>query len=373
MTPPSRLDELARLVDLLVDCADDATRERVLLEALAGLDWIEGAALYRRSDAGWHQALVRGPLDALPAAEVVEAVASGTLEATLPHGLRVLTSKESGVAIAIQLHAAQGLGLGREEEGLEEASLDLVEALFAVLLTVQTGADAAPSLLSVVEAPLPATDPEDSCPEAHRMANLLTSINSVQALLSGELGDTPRDDAERYDSIFSEECGRAGALVGEALQGSAETPREPGTSPSAELRAFARRAERELSREGVRLEVLCAPSLDRRRVDLEPLEFRAGLARLVENALGALEGCPPGRRRLQLLWTPLGRDEALLVIEDSAPHARGEDLDGLRATLSGLGLELAPATRREPHGLRLEARLRLLPEPEDEDEPEDGL
>ncbi len=352
MARNSQLDELARLVDTLIDCADDRTRDRVLIEAILALGWAQAAALYRRTAepsapaSGWFEALARGPVDLLPSTGQVEAVAAGELPAELPLGRHVIISGREAGATALALGGA----------GDDEERLDLLEAVFEVLVAVGTSSEQpAPSILNLIDAPLPAAEEDDSASDGqHELRNLLTSINSVQSLLAGDLGELDDQDVERYEGIFDVECERAADLLGEALSGTQGMPSEGLCNPSAELAAWARRETRRPANQAIEIESLCAMALEDRVIDMSAANFRHGLWLLVENALSALHSQKEGCQRLQVLWTPHADGAALLVIEDSSGCAPDEQLASLERELTRLGWRTAPL-ERTAHGLRAQA------------------
>ncbi|MCB9916288.1 MAG: hypothetical protein H6828_14255 [Planctomycetes bacterium] len=346
MTPPSRLDELARLTERLVDCADPVTRDRVLVEALLAGGFAQSAALLRRAEgdeaAGWIEVLARGPRDLLPDAELVAAVARGELDGRLPLA-RVFVARRGARASALALGGP----------GEDEAPLELVEALLEVLAAVE-GADAdAPTLLSILGAPLPASDAGDA--QDPLLDDLLTGIRTTEALLHGELD--ARDDAA-LASFLDHERHHLAELLGDVLRDSASDDDDDASVPGAELDAWHRSATKRAQRAGVHLDALLAPALARRGSTLAAGALRAGLARLELCAFDALAHCPPGRRRLAVTWTASDADAGRLVFEDSAPHVRGEDLGRLARDLAALGLD-ARVGARDAHGLRVELRVPL--------------
>jgi hypothetical protein len=317
MTPDPKLDDLTQLVDLLIDCQEERDRERVLIEQLEARGWAQAAALHRRSrDHGWYEVVSRGPRELLPGSELVSALAQGELPAGLPVGRHVFLSRTGGEQTALALG-----GVHCDEEALE-----LLEALFGVLVAVQGPLDApAPSLLNLLLAPLPTELQLDLDPgeeEDEELTALLGNIQTVQAVLTrGLVGDAP----------------------------SSAPADDHSSDPSAELRAWARGTceHTELS-----IELELDEELADERFAQSPASMRRALWTLTEHALDL------GSEWLGLRLLEHSPSQAALLIELQGAASRAQ-IDALEHALDCQGW--TPFTRQhDATGALLAVRIPLL-------------
>jgi hypothetical protein len=317
MTPDPKLDDLSQLVDLLIDCQDERSRERILIEELEARGWAQAVALHRRSrDHGWYEVLSRGPSDLLPGSDAVRAVAEGQLPCELPLGRHVFLSRSGGDELALALGGVQ----------CDEHALELLEALFEVLVAVQGPQDApTPSLLNLLLAPLPselelALDDEDE--DDAELSALLGSIQTVQAVLTRDLAPSPPARAPADDA---------------------------SADPGAELRAWARST---CEHTPLSIELELDEDLEGAHLAQSPAAVRRALWALSEHALD----CGSEWIGLRLLEHSPSQAALLVELEGAASEAQ---LERLERSLDKLGWTQL-SRQHDQSGALLALRLPLL-------------
>lgn len=149
MPRPSDLETRRRLVEQLVLLEGDRReRERLLIEVTLRGGWARAAALYRPTPTPdgprWSAVRARGPAELLPAADLVEGIAEGTISFEPPLGRAVLLAGEGSRRVALALGDHAG-----------EEAVDELGALLEVLALLDPSPLAATLPSDPYHAPLP--------------------------------------------------------------------------------------------------------------------------------------------------------------------------------------------------------------------------
>jgi len=206
---PLDLDSLRPALEALALCRHRGLRERLLFEAIWGMDLAGALALWRRSEPRGRlcRVLARGDPDSLSGETEIEAVLAGDLPAELP-GARLVLATPAGAAGGAELIVA----FGARDAG--EEAIDLVEAILH-LWAVITAADPAHDAGDCV--PSPTADRAALRSEGHRLAhdlrNLLFCITGNQEL-SSQCGE---DERLTLEGQIERDVDRAATLLGQAF------------------------------------------------------------------------------------------------------------------------------------------------------------
>jgi len=221
MTMSSELHhDVLPLVERIAGELDAHRRERLLLAAAQSAAEVPATALWRRlGGQSWERVVAVGPLELLPNAGQVAAVAGGELDPLLPGGRRVILS--GGRALALG---------GIAPDGLEEDVVDLIEAL---LVTACLLDGEQPSLTDLILPPFPTSAPEAEGTRgpgsgAGELRHLLSRIRSTEELLARDDLDLDPDERARFAHALDEGCEWAGDLLISALGAEASSTARPG-------------------------------------------------------------------------------------------------------------------------------------------------
>lgn len=330
MVDASELDTLRPALEALALCRSPELRERLLFEAVHGLELSQALALWKRLDPGGplRPVLSRGPQDLLPSAAQVEAVVEERLPPDVLGGMLVLASGRSAHREKPSLAFAFG-GL----RGPEEA-LDLVEAILLVWSIVDA-AGSAPSAFDTLPSPLrDGALASEGNRLAHDLRNLLQCIVGNEGLAR----EAPPGELEALAALIDRDVERAASLLRQALgQGSGRQ----ATSNAERIEAVCA-SETSLSRAaGFELELVVEPAARHGRARWSDLALERVLRNLIQNARQALAAGGRGGT-IRVRWSR-GAQGFELAVRDEGP--------GLPDDLTpGFGLTSVQALSRSAGG-----------------------
>ena len=318
-------------LEALALCRSPELRERVLFEAVWGLELSQSLALWKRLVPGGplRCVLSRGPADLLPSSTQVEAVVEGLLPCDVLGGAVVLSSTASGDRPDLAF-ALAGL------RGPEEA-LDFVEAILLVWSIVDaagTPADALDTLPSPLRQEALASEGNRL---AHDLRNLLQCIVGNEELAR----EAPSEELETLRTLIDRDMERAASLLRQALgQGSGRQ----AISNAERIEAICESESATCRGAGVALELYLEPAARTGRARWSDLALERVLRNLIQNARQALQAV--GRGGTIRVWWERLEGGFRLAVQDDGPGvpvelAPGFGLASVQALTRSAGGRLA--------------------------------
>ena len=305
---------LERLIHLLIEGADDAVLDHILLDAVESLELAEGIAIWRMDQTG-----------------KLKTCLSCGLEAELPTREQLAAHLAGSARLGPRYHVGHA-SLGRGEE-----SSDIVLVLSAE--TFAREVDAADILLelcarSARPADLDCEQPPPALPGipansferelAHDLRNHLAGLRTVCDVLQVLEKELEEDERDHYGAVLQRECRRAGELLAGALESDLATT-ELEQAFEAELLLALRDV---LTSEAAAYRLANAELVTRIQSDEASKSYRLGafdFSRVVRNLLvNVREACtspsgPATHVMLELQPDRSGRGGLILSVEDDGP------------------------------------------------------
>jgi len=214
---------LERLVQLLIDGADDAVLDHILLDAIESLEVADAVAIWRVDEVGeLRTCLASGAEESLPDRAQLREHLSGAhrlgSEYHIVHASVGGLNEETGIALVL---------FDRELGGEVDAADTLLELCARSTRIKDSATEHPPAALPAVQ--LDAVERE----LAHDLRNHLAGLRTVCDLLQVLEAELEEDERDRYGAVLKRECRRAGELLASALETEAQA--EVRRAPTSEL------------------------------------------------------------------------------------------------------------------------------------------
>ena len=214
---------LERLVQLLIDGADDAVLDHILLDAIQSLEVADAVAIWRLDKFG----------------ELHTCLASGA-EHSLPNRSQLRDHLSDLQRLGSEYHIAHAsVGGPNEETGIVLVLFDLefageVDAADTLLELCARSSRTKDCETEQPPAALPAAQLDSVERElAHDLRNHLAGLRTVCDVLQVLEAELEEDERDHYGAVMKRECRRAGELLATALE--TDVPAEVSRAPTSEL------------------------------------------------------------------------------------------------------------------------------------------
>lgn len=322
MSPFQNTHALERLVRLLIEDADDAVQDHILIDAIHTLDLARGVALWRTDASGELQtSLQLGEEESLPTASELHDHLTGHQPLGAP------------------LHICRESTSGRRDEAsivivlTEPRDGDAIETADTLLELCAHICDDAYSCDNDPPAALPAA-PLDSVERelAHDMRNHLAGLRTVCDVLDVLGKELEEEELDHYGQVIQRECRRAGEILASAVDPDTETcPTCSESELVLALEDVVASERRAFEQENAGLKLRVETEERAGTYQLDPVDF----SRVIRNLLvNARESCaspagPAAQIFIDCQPEKSGRGGLVLSVEDDGPGIARELRDQL--------------------------------------------
>jgi signal transduction histidine kinase len=312
MSPSQNSQALERMVDLLIDGADDVIVDHILIDTIASLNLAQAVALWRVDQHGELQTFLElGTVGLLPNRRQLKQhlSRSNLLASNLSVTLASTSGEQDEAAIVLVLaHLSH-------PDGLETADT-LLELCAQSCFSKSESKD---EPVAALPATLVSSEEQEL---AHDLRNHLAGLRTICDVLNVLGEELESEEIEHYDQVINRECKRAAELLLSAIEPSSESQDDVAecdlTLALKDVIASERSA---FQRDNAGIRLRCETGPRQSRYPLAPLEFSRVLRNLLINAR---ESCasptgPSANILVEIQPDNSGRGGLILSVEDDGP------------------------------------------------------